>query len=106
MQDWWQHIVNPPASFLASVFGAVIGVALEFRRHTLITGILAIVSGVGVAWFGTDAIVSILSLPPNASNAVAAVLGISGRNLISWWLSASKDPISIWDRLRGKGGGK
>jgi len=102
MQDWLQQFINPPASFIAAVFGAVIGVALEFRRHTLVTAILAIISGVGVAWFGTDAIVTILNLPPVASNAVAAILGISGRNLISWWLSASKDPISVWDRIRGK----
>ena len=100
--DWWHHLTNPPASFVASVFGAAIGVALEFRRHTWATGTLAIISGVGVAYFGTDAIVTILNLPPVASNAVAAVLGISGRNLISWWLSASKDPMSVWDRIRGK----
>lgn len=102
MQDWWHHITNAPASLFASFLGAAIGVALEFRRHTWATAVLALISGVFVAYFGTDPIVSILGLPANAGNAVAAVLGISGRNLISFWLSASKDPISLWDRIRGK----
>lgn len=102
MQDWLQHAWAHGASITTALGGAVIGVLLDFRRHTWATAMLAIVSGVFVAYLATDLIVSILSLPQNASNAIAALLGISGRNLLLWVLQVSRDPINLWDRIRGK----
>jgi hypothetical protein len=32
---------------------------------------------------------------------VAGVLGISGRNLIIWVSLVSKDPMALWDRIKG-----
>jgi len=29
------------------------------------------------------------------------VLGISGRNLIIWVTLVSKDPLALWDRIKG-----
>lgn len=99
MQDWIHHIANAPAAIGTAAVGAIIGIAIDFHRHTWATALLALVSGVFAAWVGTDAIVSLTGLP---SNAVAALLGISGRNLIAWLLSASRDPVAAWDKLRGK----
>lgn len=99
MQDWWHHIANSGAAMLTAGAGAVIGILLDFRRHTWATASLALVSGVFAAYVGTDAVVGLTGLP---SNAVAALLGISGRNLIAWLLSASRDPLAVWDRIRGK----
>jgi len=90
-------------TLVASGIMAVLAVLLDIRRHNLVTGILAVVSGMAVAVLATDPIVANLNLPGDWSHAIAGVLGISGRNLIIWWALVSKDPMALWDRIRGKG---
>lgn len=91
------------STILASAVMAVLAVLLDIQRHSLITGILAVAAGMSVAVLATDAIVEGLGLPQTGSYAVAGVLGISGRNIIIWVALASKDPLALWDRFRGKG---
>lgn len=91
------------STLLASFIMAVLAVLLDIKRHSLLTGVLAVISGMAVAVLATDAIVSNLSLPGDWSHAIAGVLGISGRNLVIWVSLVSKDPLALWDRLRGKG---
>lgn len=90
------------STLMASAVMAVLAVLLDIKRHSLITGLLAVVAGMAVAITATDPIITGLHLPPEASHAVAGILGISGRNLIVWISLVSKDPIALWDRLRGK----
>ena len=98
MQEWVSQIF---ASLkLATIWPALVGAALavlfEFKRHTWATAALALISGAFVAYIATEPVVSYLGLEQSASNAVAGILGISGRNLIVWALTASKDPLAIW----------
>lgn len=85
----------------AGIMG-VLAVLLDIKRHSWITGILAVITGMAVAGLATDAIVAGLNLPHDAAYAVAGVLGISGRNIVIWISLVSKDPLALWDRIRGK----
>lgn len=89
-------------TIVASGIMAVLAVLLDIRRHSLLTGILAVLSGMAVAVLATDPIVANLSLPGDWSHAVAGVLGISGRNLVIWVGLVSKDPMAAWERWRGR----
>lgn len=71
------------------------GIKVSTQLASIIMAVLAVLA--------TDAIVSDLSLPGDWSHAIAGVLGISGRNLVIWVSLVSKDPLALWDRLRGKG---
>lgn len=90
------------STLLASLVTGLLAVLLDVQRHSFLTGILAVTSGMIVAVMATDPIVSGLKLDPSWSHAVAGVLGISGRNLIVWVSLVSKDPVAFWERLRGK----
>lgn len=90
------------STLVASAVMAVLAVLLDIRRHSLVTGILAVAAGMTVAVVATEPIVSGLRLDPTWSHAVAGILGISGRNLIIWISLVSKDPVALWDRIRGK----
>lgn len=95
-------------TILASFIMATLAVLLDIKRHSLVTGVLAVITGMAVAVLATDPIVANLSLPGDWSHAVAGVLGISGRNLVIWVGLVSKDPLALSDRWRGKAppGGK
>lgn len=84
------------ASVLTATGGAALAVLLEFKRHTWATAALALASGVFVAWIASGSLVEFFNLPSSAENAVAGVLGISGRGLIVWVLQLSKDPLKAW----------
>lgn len=86
----------------AGIMG-VIAVVLDIKRHSWVSGVLAVVAGMVVAGLSTDAIVAGLNLPHDAAYAVAGVLGISGRNIVIWITLVSKDPLALWDRIRGRG---
>ena len=103
--------MTDPLSFLgvklstliaAGIMGAL-AVVLDIKRHSLFSGVLAVLAGMVVAGLATDGIVAGLSLPLEASYAVAGVLGISGRNIVIWISLVSKDPLALWDRIRGRG---
>ncbi len=89
------------STLVASAVMGIIAVLLDIKRHSLLTGILAVAAGMGVAVIATDPIVAGLKLDPTWSHAVAGVLGISGRNLIVWVSLVSKDPLALWDRIKG-----
>lgn len=90
------------STLAASAIMAVLAVLLDIKRHSVLTGVLAVIAGMVVAVMATDPIVNGLSWPPEWGHAVAGVLGISGRNLIIWISLVSKDPLALWDRVRGK----
>ena len=89
------------STLVASAVMGIIAVLLDIKRHSVLTGILAVAAGMGVAVLATDPIVSGLHLEGTWSHAVAGVLGISGRNLIVWVSLVSKDPLALWDRIKG-----
>src|SRR5690606_21329927 len=72
------------STLIASAVMAVLSVLLDIKRHSLLTGVLAVICGMAVAALATDPIIEGLGLPLAAGYAVAGVLGISGRNLIVW----------------------
>jgi hypothetical protein len=84
------------ATVATAILGAALAVLLEFRRHTWVTALLALFSGAFVAVIATDPVLMFFNWPREYGDAVAAVLGISGRNLIVWVLSISKDPLALW----------
>lgn len=90
------------STLIASALMGILAVLLDIKRHSLVTGVLAVLAGMTVAVLATDPIVSGLKLDPTWSHAVAGVLGISGRNLIIWVSLVSKDPLALWDRIKGK----
>lgn len=90
------------STVVASAIMGLLAVLLDIKRHSLITGILAVSAGMAVAVLATDAIVAGIGWPDDWSHAVAGVLGISGRNIIIWIALVSKDPLALWDRIKGK----
>lgn len=90
------------STVIFSTLVAVVAVLLDYRKHSFWTAILAVVAGVVVAVIMTDPIVKTLNLSGEWANAIAGILGISGRNLVAWVSKASKDPLELWDRWRGK----
>lgn len=90
------------STLIASALMGILAVLLDIKRHSLVTGVIAVLAGMTVAVLATDPIVSGLKLDPTWSHAVAGVLGISGRNLIIWVSLVSKDPLALWDRIKGK----
>lgn len=103
MTDPTPYIFGVKLSTLcASAIMAVLAVLLDIKRHSLITGLLAVAAGMAVAVLATDPIVRGLNWPQDWSHAVAGILGISGRNIIIWVSIVSKDPLALWDRVRGK----
>ena len=90
------------STLFASFVMAVLAVLLDIKRHNLVTGLLAVAAGMAVAVLATDAIIVGLKLSHEWSYAVSGMLGISGRNLIIWLSLVSKDPLALWDRIRGK----
>jgi hypothetical protein len=105
MTDPTPYIFGVKVSTLfASAIMAILAVLLDIKRHSLMTGILAVIAGMAVAIAATDPIVNGMGWPPDWNHAVAGVLGISGRNLIVWVALVSKDPLALWDRIRGKSG--
>jgi hypothetical protein len=98
MSDWLHQIAGTAklATVGPAVIAALLAVLLEFKRHTWGTAALALFSGAFVAYVATDPLVAFLNLDAGASHAVAGVLGISGRNLIVWVLTVSRDPLETW----------
>jgi hypothetical protein len=98
MSEWFHHIALAAklGTVWPAIIGAILAVAIEFRRHTWVTALLAICSGALVAYAATDPVIEFFNLSQNAGHAVAGVLGISGRNLIVWLLLVSKDPLKAW----------
>lgn len=90
------------STLMASAVMAVLAVLLDIKRHSVLTGLLAVIAGMAVAIIATDPIVNGLGWPSEWSHGIAGVLGISGRNLIVWVALVSKDPLALWDRIRGK----
>jgi len=84
------------STVIPAIVGGAIAILLEISRHTWVTALIALLSGVVVAYFATQPLVDYFSWNNNTSNAVSAVLGITGRNLIMWILVASRDPLSAW----------
>lgn len=103
MTDPIQTLFGVKVTTLAASFiMALLAVLLDIKRHSLVTGILAVISGMAVAVLATDPILANLNLPGDWSHAVAGVLGISGRNLVIWIGLVSKDPMALWERWWGK----
>lgn len=98
MTDWFTHFSNAVklGTVWPALIGAALAVAIEFRRHTWATALLALCSGALVAYAATEPVIEYLNLSPSAGHAVAGVLGISGRNVIVWLLLVSKDPLKAW----------
>jgi len=89
------------STLVASAVMGAIAVLLDIKRHSLVTGVLAVLAGMTVAVLATDPIVTGLKLDPTWSHGVAGILGISGRNLIVWITLVSKDPLALWERVKG-----
>lgn len=103
MTDPTPYIFGVKVSTLfASAIMAILAVLLDIKRHSLLTGLLAVAAGMAVAVMATEPIVVGLRWPAEWGHAVAGILGISGRNLIVWVALVSKDPLALWDRIRGK----
>jgi hypothetical protein len=98
MSDWMQHAITSLklATIWPSILGAALAIALEFRRHTWATALIALFSGAFVAFIATEPVVEFLRLEGSSGHAVAGVLGITGRNIIVAALSMSKDPVETW----------
>jgi len=88
------------STIAAAMFAAILSVLLEVRQHSLFTATLAIVSGVTVAAFATTPVLEFWNLPDSWEHAIAAVLGITGRNVIIWIGRAAKDPLKFWQTIK------
>lgn len=98
MTEWFEQAISTLklATIWPSIIGAALAVAIEFRRHTWATAIIALFSGAFFAFIATEPVVQYLGLEGSGSHAVAGVLGITGRNCLIFALTISKDPLDAW----------
>lgn len=90
------------STIIAAVVMAALGFLLDSRRHSFGTAMLAIAAGTAVAVLMTDPITDYLHLTQGWQNAVAGILGISGRNFIMVVNRLSKDPGTLVRMWRGQ----
>lgn len=86
-------------TIVAAGIMATLGFFLDSRKHSWPTAVLAILSGVAMAVVFTDTVADYLHMPDTYKNAIAGVLGISGRNTIIVISKLSRDPgylLRIW----------
>ena len=84
---------------LAAGVMALLGFMLDSRRHSWPTAVLAVLAGICIAVLMTDPLGDYFHLGDAWRNAIAGILGISGRNLIMTISKVSRDPallIRIW----------
>lgn len=86
-------------TIIVAALMAALGFMLDSRRHSLMTAFLAILAGTSIAVLFTDPLIDYLHLSGTWGNAIAGVLGISGRNLIITVSRLARDPgllMRIW----------
>jgi hypothetical protein len=81
---------------------AALGFMLDSRKHSLGTAALAIIAGTAIAVLMTDPLVDYLHLSASWGNAVAGLLGISGRNLVMVVNRVSRNPGELMRIWRGE----
>lgn len=81
---------------------AIAGVLLDLRKHTLASAILSVLIGTLVGVIAASSIIPIMNWPDSAGYGVSAIFGISGNNLSKSLLRASANPLSSWNKWRGK----
>ena len=86
----------------ASAVMAIAGVLLDLRKHTLASAMLSIIIGTFVGVIAAASIVPIMGWPDAAGYGVSAIFAISGNNLVKSLLRASANPLSSWNKWRGK----
>lgn len=90
------------STIIAAAIMASLGFLLDSRKHSLGTAALAIVAGTAIAVLMTDPLVDYLHVSPTWGNAVAGVLGISGRNIVMLVNRLSRDPGALMRLWRGE----
>ncbi len=86
----------------ASAVMAIAGVLLDLRKHTLASAILAVIIGTLVGVIAASSIIPMMNWPQESGYGISAVFGISGNNLAKSLLRASANPLSSWNKWRGK----
>ena len=86
------------ATLVSSGVAAVLSVALEWKGHDWKTAIGSVGAGMFVAVIATELTLELLGVSENPGSwgyAVAAAFGITGRNLILWLKSKSRNPTEL-----------
>lgn len=94
------------ATLISSAAAAVLSVAVEWRKHDALTAVGSILAGIFVATVATEATIDFLDMADKSgtwSHTIAAVYGITGRNIIIWARNASSDPTSFIRQILGLG---
>jgi len=89
-------------TIIVAALMAALGFMLDSRRHSLMTAFLAILAGTSIAVLFTDPLIDYLHLSATWGNAIAGVLGISGRNLVVVINKISQNPGEIMRIWRGE----
>ncbi|MCV9910177.1 hypothetical protein OIV19_21515 [Brucella sp. HL-2] len=106
MQDWTEFFRQfPPTKWVVIIGFAMLGAIMQ-RDMTITSRVIVFFGSIIVAAFLAEPIRYGLNLDPNWSDAVSACLALTGHNLASYALKASKDPVTtlrdILDVWRGK----
>ncbi len=75
---------------------------LDAKRHSLPSALLAIFAGTVVGVIAASSITTLMGWQEQVGYGIASIAAVSSNNLIKWLLRASQDPLSFWDRFRGK----
>ena len=82
------------ATIIAGFIGAVISIVVDYRSHDFLTAIGSLIAGVFIAAIATNITIEYFSLSEVWGNGIAGFLGITGRNLIVFFIRASRDPAN------------
>ncbi len=94
MHDWTEIFRQfPPTKWLVVVGFAVLGSLMQ-RDMTIKGRVITFVSGILIAVVFAERIRTGLTLDPAWSDAVSAFLALTGHNLASFAMRASKDPTN------------
>lgn len=81
---------------------AIIAVGLDAKRHSFPSAVMAIFAGTVVGVIAASSICSLMGLSEQVGYGISAIAAVSGNNIVKWLLRSSVDPLSLWERFRGK----
>ena len=94
------------ATIMAALTMAGIAVAIDAKRHSPLSAVLAIFAGTVMGVIAASSIVALMGWPESVGYGVASIFAISGNNLVKWLLRVSQDPTSLLRLWLGRGADK
>ncbi len=106
MNSFWLDglaVLTAKAATIAASFSmAVIAVAIDARRHSWGSAVLAVICGTIMGVIAATSIVSLMGWPDQVGYGIASIFAIAGDRLVKAIMRYADNPLSAWNKWRGK----